>query len=232
MTATPIPTWTPLPTATATPTATVTPYPTFVPQVTPTLAWPTPAPGAYFRSRYLASVPDPSIPLQSGGGILRGRVVDWRGIGLDRFRIHAVSDKGQMETATLGDGGYTFLNVPPGMYEVVLPDYAAEPAKGVPVVGGRATTLDWQESNRVEGAPVVITPTVALSPSPTPSPVPAQLIQRPPSSPARPPPLEVVAVGIVARAAETLANAFVTGAAVVAVAAAITIALVRWRSSG
>lgn len=211
----------------------MTPYPTFIPQVTPTLAWPTPAPGAYFRSRYMASVPDPSIALQSGAGVLRGRVVDWRGIGLDRFRVHAVSDRGQMETSTLGDGGYVFQNVPPGLYEVVLPDYPSEPAKGVPVVGGRATTLDWQESNRVEGAPVpLLSPTVATTPSPTPSPVPAQLIERPPSSPARPPPLEVIAIGVVARAAETLANAFITGAAVVAVAAAITIALIRWRSPG
>lgn len=225
---TPIPTWTPTVTSTSTP----SPFPTFVPRVTPTLAWPTPAPGAYFRSRYLASVPDPSIPLASGGGVLRGRVVDWRGIGLDRFRIHISSPVGQMETATTGDGQYTFQNVPPGAYDVALPDYTSEPAKDVPVMAGRATTVDWLESTRVAGASIVLTPTVALSPSPTATPVPATLIERPSSSPARPPPVEVVALGIAARAAETMWNAFLTGVALVAVAAAITIALIRWRGSG
>ena len=224
---TPIPTWTPTVTNTPSP----SPYPTFVPQVTPTLAWPTPAPGAYFRSRYLGSVPDPSIQLATGAGVLRGRVVDWRGIGLDRFRVHIAGPAGQAETATTGDGQYTFQNVAPGQYEVVLPDYTSEPARDIPIIGGRATALDWQESNRVEGAPVLFTPTVAASPSPTPTPVPAALIERPPSSPARPPPVEVVAVGIAARAAETMFNAFLTGVALVAVAAAITIALIRWRSS-
>ena len=232
MPATPIPTWTPLPTPTITNTPTPSPYPTFVPQVTPTLAWPTPAPGAYFRSRYLALVPDPAVSLSSGAGVLRGRVLDWRGIGLDRFRLLAVSERGQVETSTLGDGQYTFQNLPPGMYEVTLPDYTSEPAHGVPVVGGRATTLDWQESNRVEGAPVLVTPTVPVSPSATATPVPAQLIQRPPSSPAKPPPIEVVAVGIVAQAATTMFNAFVTGVAVVAVVSAVVIALIRFRGSG
>jgi len=228
---TPVPTWTPLPTPTPVNTPTPTPFPTFVPQITPTLAWPTPAPGAFFRSRFLAVAPDPSIPAASGAGAIRGRVVDWRGIGIDHFRLHVVGEKGQAETTTLGDGQYTLLNVPPGTYDVELPDYASEPAKDIPVMAGRATTLDWVETNRNEGAPVPqITPTVAVAPSPTATPVPAALVSRPPTNPARPPPIEVVALGIVARAAETMFNAFLTGAAIVAVAAVITIALVRWRS--
>ena len=53
---------------------TITPFPTFVPRVTPTLAWPTPGPSAYFLSRYMATALDPTLAL-SPGGVLRGRVL-------------------------------------------------------------------------------------------------------------------------------------------------------------
>src|SRR5207302_1329182 len=84
-------------------------------------ARPTPGPSAFFLSRYLATALDPTVPLASGG-LLRGRVLDWRGIGLNAFRLQARGPVGQIETSTTADGQYTLVNVAPGEYELSLPD--------------------------------------------------------------------------------------------------------------
>jgi hypothetical protein len=220
------PTWTPLPTPTVTNTPTQTPYPTFIPRVTPTLAWPTPGPSAFFMSRYLATAIDPTVPLSSGG-LLRGRVLDWRGIGLNAFRIQARGPVGQIETSTTADGQYTIVNVAPGEYEVSLPDYRSEPAKGIPVVGGSATTVDWIEASRQQGEPTQVAGSPTSEPSRTATPVPAALVQRPPNAPGRAAPTQIEIVSMAQRALELLVNSFLTGVAGVSLLAVVVIALTR-----
>jgi hypothetical protein len=222
------PTWTPLPTPTVTNTPTITPFPTFVPRVTPTLAWPTPGPSAFFLSRYMATSLEPALSLSSGG-VLRGRVLDWRGIGINAFRIQARGRVGQVETSTTADGQYTMVNLAPGEYEILLPDYTSEPAKGIPVVAGNATTLDWQEASRTQGEPTPLPGSPTALPTRTATPVPANLIQRPAASPARPPPTQVEILDIAMRAVEQLVNWFLTGVAAVSLIAVVVVALTRRR---
>ncbi|HEY3109383.1 MAG TPA: carboxypeptidase-like regulatory domain-containing protein [Chloroflexota bacterium] len=222
------PTWTPLPTHTVTSTPTITPFPTFIPRVTPTLAWPTPGPSAFFLSRYMATALDPMLSL-SAGGVLRGRVLDWRGIGLNAFRIQARGPVGQVETSTTADGQYTMINMAPGEYEVLLPDYGSEPAKGIPITAGNATTVDWQEASRSQGEPTRAPGSPTAPPTRTATPVPANLIQRPAASPSRPPPTQIEIVDIATRAIEQLVNWFLTGVAAVSLIAVVVIALTRRR---
>lgn len=218
-------TWTPLPTHTVTNTPTVTPFPAFLPRVTPTLAWPTPGPSAFFVSRYLATSMDPLIPL-GGSGVLRGRVVDWRGIGLNNFRVQATGPRGQVETFTTADGQYTMVNMAPGEYDVGLPDYQGEQARAIPIVALSATALDWVEASRNQ-APATVVATTA-TPAPTRSPTPLE-IQRAPTTAARPPPFQIEVTDIANRALEQLVNAFLTGIAIVSLTAVVVIGLTRRR---
>jgi hypothetical protein len=199
-----------------------------VPRVTPTLAWPTPGPSAFFLSRYMATALDPTLSL-GAAGVLRGRVLDWRGIGLNAFRIQARGPTGQVETSTTADGQYTMVNMAPGEYEVLLPDYASEPAKGIPITAGNATTVDWQEASRSQGEPTRAAGSPTAPPTRTATPVPANLIQRPAASPARPPPTQIEIVDIGMRAIEQLVNWFLTGVAAVSLIAVVVIALTRRR---
>jgi hypothetical protein len=162
-------------------------------------------------------------------GALRGRVLDWRGIGLNAFRIQARGPAGQVETSTTADGQYTMLNMAPGEYEVLLPDYASEPAKGIPILAGNATTVDWQEASRSQGEPTLAPGSPTAAPTRTATPVPANLIQRPVASPARPPPAQIEIVDIGTRAIEQLINWFLTGVAAVSLIAVVVIALTRRR---
>jgi hypothetical protein len=221
-------TWTPLPTPTATNTPTITPFPTFVPRITPTLAWPTPGPSAFFLSRYLATSLEPSLTLNAGG-MLRGRVLDWRGIGLNAFRVQARGRVGQLETSTTADGQYTITNVAPGEYDVLLPDYSSEPARAIPIVAGNATTLDWQEASRRQGEPTGAAGSPTTLPTRAATAAPTNLIQRPAASPARPPPAQIEFLDIGQRAIEQLVNSFLTGVAVVVLIAVVVVALTRWR---
>lgn len=216
---------TPLPTHTVTNTPTVTPFPTFVPRVTPTLAWPTPGPSAFFVSRYLATAMDPLIPI-GGSGVLRGRVVDWRGLGLNNFRVQATGPRGQVETFTTADGQYTMVNMAPGEYDVGLPDYQGEPARGIPIVALSATALDWVEASRNQAPATAVATTAA--PAPTRSPTPLE-IQRAPTTAARPPPFQIEATDIASRALEQLVNAFLLGIAIVSLTAVVVIGLTRRR---
>lgn len=240
-TITPPPTLSPLPSPTATqtstptqsPTRTVTPFPTFVPRATPTLAWPTPAPSAHFASRYVAMVADPS-PVVPGAGALRGRVLDWRGIGQSNFRVHAVGERMQAEGITSADGQYTIVGVAPGSYEVSLADFRSEVAREVPVIGGQITTLDWIEAARGGVSAPVSQPNVAFPtdtprPSSTATPVAASLVERPPVGPGRASAPELAILQVITTAAEQLVTAFFTGVAVVAIAAVVTVAISRRR---
>jgi hypothetical protein len=217
-------------TPTQTPTRTPTPFPTYLPAVTPTLAWPTPAPSAYFVSRYVAIVTDPT-PSTLGTGGLRGRVLDWRGIGQGNFRVHAVGERMQAEGVSSADGQYQISGLAPGAYEVRLSDFRSEPAREIPVMASQITTIDWIEASRggVAPPPQPVPPTATPVPTVTPTPVPANLVQRPPTGPARPSPPELALLQIVATAAEQLMTAFLTGVAVVTVAAVLTVAIARRR---
>jgi hypothetical protein len=238
---TPLPTFTPIPSPTPpptmtpsqTPTRTVTPFPTYVPRATPTLAWPTPAPSAHFASRYVAMVADP-IPAAPGAGALRGRVLDWRGIGQSNFRVHAVGERMQAEGVTSADGQYSIAGLAPGAYEVSLTDFRSEVAQDVPVVAAQITTLDWIEAARGGASAPVAQPNLP-PPTDTPRPTatatvpPASLVERPPVGPGRPSAPEVALLQVVTTAAEQLVTAFFTGVAVVTVAAVLMVAISRRR---
>jgi hypothetical protein len=238
---TPLPSPTPPPPPTLTPTATLTPtqtptrtstpFPTYLPAATPTLAWPTPAPSAHFISRYVAMVTDPT-PTTLGSGGLRGRVLDWRGIGQANFRVHAVGERMQAEGVSSADGQYQIVGLAPGNYEVRLADFRSEPARDIPIVASQITTVDWIEASRGGVAPPpqpVPRTATPLPPTPTPTAVPANLVQRPPGGPARPSPPELAVLEIISFAAGQLMTAFLTGAAVVTVAAVLTVAIARRR---
>jgi hypothetical protein len=238
---TPLPTFTQLPsptppptmTPTQTPTRTVTPFPTYIPRATPTLAWPTPAPSAHFASRYVAMVGDPTAAAL-GTGAVRGRVLDWRGIGQSNFRVHAVGERMQAEGVTSADGQYTIAALAPGAYEVSLTDFRSEVARDIPVVAAQITTLDWIEAARGgASAPVaqpnLPPPTDTPRPTATATPPPAALVERPPVGPGRPSPPEVALLQVVTTAAEQLVTAFFTGVAVVTVAAVLMVAISRRR---
>jgi hypothetical protein len=239
--ASPLPTFTPIPsptpppttTPTQTPTRTVTPYPTFVPRATPTLAWPTPAPSAHFASRYVAMVADPT-PAVPGAGALRGRVLDWRGIGQANFRVHAVGERMQAEGVTSADGQYTIPGLAPGSYEVSLADFRSEVAREIPVVALQITTLDWIEALRggvsaPSGQTNVPPPTDTPRPTATATPAPASQVDRTPVGPGRPSAPEVALLQVLTTAAEQLVTAFFTGVAVVAIAAVVMVAISRRR---
>jgi hypothetical protein len=238
---TPLPTFTPIPsptppptmTPTQTATRTVTPFPTYIPRATPTLAWPTPAPSAHFASRYVAMVADPA-PAAPGAGALRGRVLDWRGIGQSNFRVHAVGERMQAEGVTSADGQYSITGLAPGAYEVSLTDFRSEVARDLPIVAAQITTLDWIEAARGgASAPVaqpnLPPPTDTPRPTATATPLPAALVDRPPVGPGRPSPPEVALLQVVTTAAEQLVTAFFTGVAVVTVATVLMVAISRRR---
>jgi hypothetical protein len=203
---------TPTQTATRTPTR----FPTYQPAAVPTLAWPPPA---------------PSAPFVSGAGGLRGRVLDWRGIGQANFRVHAAGERMQAEGVTSADGQYQISGLAPGPYELRLVDFRSDAARDVPVVAGQITTVDWIEASRggIAPPPQPVPPTPTVAPTPTPTPVPPNLVQRPPTGPARPSPPEMALLQIVAAAAEQLMTAFLTGVAVVTIAAVLTVAIARRR---
>ena len=238
---TPLPTFTPIPsppppptaTPTQTPTRTVTPFPTYQPRATPTLAWPTPAPSAHFASRYVAMVADPS-PVAPGAGALRGRVLDWRGIGQANFRVHAVGERMQAEGVTGGDGQYTIPGLAPGAYEVSLADFRSEVARDVPVMAAQITTLDWIEALRggvsaPANQPNLPVPTDTPRPTATATPPPASLVDRTPVGPGRASAPEVALLQVLTTAVEQLVTAFFTGVAVVAIAAVLMVAIARRR---
>jgi hypothetical protein len=238
---TPLPTFTPIPsptppptaTPTQTPTRTVTPFPTYQPRATPTLAWPTPAPSAHFASRYVAMVADPS-PVVPGAGALRGRVLDWRGIGQANFRVHAVGERMQAEGVTSADGQYTIPGLAPGAYEVSLADFRSEVARDVPVMAAQITTLDWIEALRggvsaPANQPNLPVPTDTPRATATATPPPASLVDRPPVGPGRPSAPEVALLQVLTTAVEQLVTAFFTGVAVVAIAAVLMVAIARRR---
>ncbi|TAK21026.1 MAG: carboxypeptidase regulatory-like domain-containing protein [Chloroflexota bacterium] len=208
------------PSATATSTRTATPYPTYEPRVTPTLSWPTPGPSAFFTSRYVASTIDPT-PIPRGAGALRGRVIDWRGIGLQGFRVQVHGDAAQADAVSSADGQYTISGIPPGPYEIALPDYRSEPARSIPILAGAVTTVDWIETGRgvsplaESGTPTVIPNALVI---PTPKQV---LVERPPDSPARPSPPELAILKAVGFAIDRSGEAFTRGAIVVVVVATI-----------
>ena len=232
---TPIPSPTPPPTATPThtPTRTVTPFPTYQPRATPTLAWPTPAPSAHFASRYVAMVADPT-PAAPGAGALRGRVLDWRGIGQSNFRVHAVGERMQAEGVTGADGQYSIPGLAPGAYEVSLADFRSEVARDIPVMSGQITTLDWIEALRGGVAapanqPNVPPPTDTPRPTATATPLPPNLVDRTPVGPGRASAPEIALLQVLTTAVEQLVTAFFTGVAVVMIAAVLMVAISRRR---
>jgi len=203
-------------TPTASPTRTPTPYPTFLPGATPTLAWPSPGPSAFFVSRYIASVPLVAPP-KSGSGGIRGRVVDWRGLGLQNFRVQVSGATAQAEAVTTADGHWEVLGLPPGAYEVTLPDYRSVPAGGVPVLTGQITTLDWIEASQSVGPDALVgVPTATAAPAATSTPV---MVARSPEAPARPSPPELAILRVGAHALQRAGDAFLSGALVVMVIA-------------
>ncbi|HEY3079679.1 MAG TPA: carboxypeptidase-like regulatory domain-containing protein [Chloroflexota bacterium] len=170
-------------------------------------------------------------PTALGTGGLRGRVLDWRGIGQANFRVHAAGGRMQAEGVSSADGQFQIGGLAPGPYEVRLTDFRSEAAREIPVVAGQITTIDWIEASRggVAPPPQPIPPTATPLPTATATQVPANLVQRPPTGPARPSPPELAVLQIVSAAAEQLMTAFLTGAAVVTVAAVLTVAIARRR---
>ncbi len=148
---------------------------------------------------------------------MRGRVVDWRGLGLQNFRVQVSGDRGQAEAVTTADGHWEVLGLPPGAYDVTLPDYRSTPAGAVPVLTGQITTLDWMEASQSAGpAAAPGAPTATAAPTATPTPVP---VARSPEEPARPSPPELAVLRVGAFALQRVGDAFLSGALVVVVIA-------------
>jgi|DewCreStandDraft_2_1066082.scaffolds.fasta_scaffold12732_3 hypothetical protein len=176
----PSPTGTVVPTAsptasltpTSTPTPTWTPRPLVLPP-TPTLAWPTPAPTGYFVSRYLAAAP---LSGPADAGVIRGRVMDWRGLGVGRLLLRLENGERSWTAFTAVDGFYQFADLPPGVYNLEIVGYPGLPARAVPLGPGQVVTIDFVEAQPVtptpERPPGRPTPTPAVTPTAEPTPPP------------------------------------------------------------
>ena len=216
------PTWTPLPSPTVTNTPTITPFPTFLPRITPTLAWPTPGPSAYFLSRYMATALDPTLTAQRRRGPARPRrrLARHRPERLPRPGARAgraARDRRRPPTAST-----RWSTLAPGEYEVLLPDYTQRAGQGDPGRGrqrdDRRLAGGQPQPGRADAAGRAARPRCRRR---TATPVPANLIQRPAASPARPPPAQIEILDIGARAVEQLVNWFLTGVAVVSLIAVV-----------
>ena len=146
------------------------------------------------------------------------------------YQVQVLGEQFENQAATLADGQYTFTNMPPGSYRVAVVGFDADTAQSIPVLAGQITTLDWIESARVQVAPSKVEPTATAVPTATPTVPPKPAVQGPVGTPTpRPPPPDAVIGRMLGSVVDQFVNAFLTGMAVVAVAAVLMIAIIRRR---
>jgi hypothetical protein len=136
------------PSATVTPTVTPTPSITPLPP-TPTAARPTPLPSGYFVSVYQGQIQAPGLDK----GLIRGRVVDFRGAGIASFPITCTTSGVAYSTATGADGSYAIGGLKSGIYSIAITGYPHTPAEGIYLPPGRVISVDFVEAARPGASP-------------------------------------------------------------------------------
>jgi hypothetical protein len=104
----------------------------------------TPAPTGYFVPSYLGQNAAPGLE----SGVIRGRVLDYRGFGIPNVSVSLAGNNVSLKTSAGADGGFAFGGLKPAVYNLTLAGYPADAASGIFVTAGQLVTVDFVEAEK------------------------------------------------------------------------------------